>query len=413
VYEAIYHHGTAGVARRGLINNGLDKLRNLYPPIVLSLRNTFRNKARLAFTLSTLTLAGAVFVGVFSSHASLLEVINEFERYMVYDASISLPGGSNRFTVEREALRVQGVTAAEAWLKANATLIHPDGSEGNYVEVVGLPEGLQTIEPRILDGRWLNPSDGHQIVVNEDLASEEPDLEISDFITLRISGIERSFEVVGMVSKHAASARAYINYHPLGKLTGRHNQVDVVRVLATHQGRTPIRQEEVASNLEVRFNDSGLSSATSQTQHAAFGSITDAFDLLLVIMLIVAGMLAIVGAFGLTGTMGMNVLERTREVGVLRAVGASNKSIWQVVVVEGVLIALVSWGLTALVSLPVSRIFAEAIVHVTFNTRFVFQYSFLGLILWLAIVLLIGVFSSLAPARDAVRLTVREVLDYE
>jgi putative ABC transport system permease protein len=81
--------------------------------------------------------------------------------------------------------------------------------------------------------------------------------------------------------------------------------------------------------------------------------------------------------------------------------------------VEGVLIALVSWGLSALLSVPVSRLLSEAIVFVTFDTRFDFQYSIPGLFLWLLVVAVIGALASLAPARNAVRLTVREVLDYE
>jgi putative ABC transport system permease protein len=107
------------------------------------------------------------------------------------------------------------------------------------------------------------------------------------------------------------------------------------------------------------------------------------------------------------------VLERTREIGVLRAVGASHRSVRQVVVVEGTAVALISWGLSALLSYPVGRLLSEAVVRVAFGTESTFSYSFLGLFVWLAAVLLIGVLASLAPARDAVRLTVREVLNYE
>jgi ABC-type lipoprotein release transport system permease subunit len=53
------------------------------------------------------------------------------------------------------------------------------------------------------------------------------------------------------------------------------------------------------------------------------------------------------------------------------------------------------------------------VVRVAFGTQATFQYSALGLLVWLVVVVLIGVLASLAPARDAVRLTVREVLNYE
>jgi putative ABC transport system permease protein len=413
VYEAIYQSGIQTADRRGWIDRLLDRIRNFYPPVLLSLRNTFRNRARLAFTLVTLTLAGAVFIAVFSSHASLIDVIDEFHRYMVYDASISLPRGRSRHTVEREALRVPSVSLAEGWLRAEGVVVHADGSEGNPLEVVGLPDDSQTIEPRLVAGRWLRDADTNQIVINQDILTHEPDLQVGREVTIRVNGQERNFQIVGIASKHISATRAYINYDQLGKITGRHNQVDLVRVRATPGPATASDQQVIAQGLEQRFSDAGLSQSSGRTQHDTFLGMTDAFDLLLIVLLIVAGMLALVGGLGLTGTMGMNVLERTREVGVLRAVGASNKSIWQVVVVEGVLIALVSWGLSALLSVPVSRLLSEAIVFVTFDTRFDFQYSIPGLFLWLLVVAVIGALASLAPARNAVRLTVREVLDYE
>ena len=67
VYNAIYQYGTSGQGRRSILDRLLMRIRMLTPPVLLSLRNTFRNKARLAFTLVTLTLSGAMFIGVFST----------------------------------------------------------------------------------------------------------------------------------------------------------------------------------------------------------------------------------------------------------------------------------------------------------------------------------------------------------
>ena len=123
--------------------------------------------------------------------------------------------------------------------------------------------------------------------------------------------------------------------------------------------------------------------------------------------------LAIVGALSLTGTMGMNVLERTREIGVLRAVGAANSAVRQVVVVEGIMVGLMSWVFSTLLSAPVGRILAGAVVESVLKAQANFQYSVVGVVVWLVIVVVIGILSSLSPAQNAVRLSVREVLDYE
>jgi putative ABC transport system permease protein len=126
-----------------------------------------------------------------------------------------------------------------------------------------------------------------------------------------------------------------------------------------------------------------------------------------------AGLLAVVGGLSLTGTMGMNVMERTREIGVLRALGANNVAIRQVVVIEGVVVGAMSWLFSALVSGPAGFVLAGAVVGAVLRSQVSYRYSVLGLGIWLVVVALIGVIASLAPARNAAQLTVREVLDYE
>ena len=220
--------------------------------------------------------------------------------------------------------------------------------------------------------------------------------------------------MVGVASMHLTGARIYMNYDELTRLTGRRNQVDLVRVLVTPGAASQRgKLEAVGHQLEKRFQDAQLSESVSRTRFEIFDTISNSFDILLVVLMLVAGILAVIGGLSLTGAMGLNVLERTREIGVLRAVGASHQSVRQVVVVEGVTVALISWGLSALISYPAGRLLSEAVIRVAFSTEPTFQYSFLGVLVWLAAVVLIGVLASLAPARNAVRLTVREVLSYE
>ena len=73
---------------------------------------------------------------------------------------------------------------------------------------------------------------------------------------------------------------------------------------------------------------------------------------------------ALVGSIGLTGTMGMNVLERTREIGVMRSIGAVDQEIMRTVIVEGMLIGSISWILGALLSFPITYL---VIVHYQFS----------------------------------------------
>jgi putative ABC transport system permease protein len=361
-----------------------------------------------------LTLAGAMFVAVFSTRESLNVQINQVERYIAFDALLRLPGGRIKSTVEREALRIDGVSVAEGWGSVVGVIVRADDTESAEFEIVGLPFETSTIDPLLNEGVWLQGEGLNQIVVNEDLLDEEPDIRVDDKIVLEVDGKQRPFEVVGIASKHLSGSRIYMDYGDFERLSGRNNLVDELRVIAApHMISSPSTQDGIAEELEDRFTNAKLNPGSTSTRHAYFGNITDTFDIILIVLIVMAVLLAIVGGLGLMGTLGINVLERTREIGVLRAVGASNLSVRQVVVIEGVVVGLLSWILGGILSGPSSWALAGAVINTTLETGLRLRYSFLGLFIWLVIVLLIGVFSSLAPARGATRLRVRDVLDYE
>ena len=414
VYDAIYQYGISGKGRSGLFDRLLIRIRKLTPPILFSLRNTFRNKARLAFTLITLTLSGAMFISVFSTRASLSSQIDEISRYLDFDAAISVPRGSMRATVEREAHRIPGVEVVESWSLDTATIQYEGGRESEELEVVGLPYDAQTINPLLVDGRWLTDSESQGIVINEDLTGVESSVELGSEITLKVDQKEQTFNVVGIVSKHLSGPRIYMTPTMFGKLTNRYNQADSVRIrLDTSSLSKPTTQVQLGKQLETRFEHAGISRSNSVTHHEIFGDFTDVFDIILIVLIIMAVLLAIVGGLGLTGTLSINVLERTREVGVLRAVGASNHAVRGVILIEGMVIGFVSWVLGAVLSGPAGLALAAAIVTAILNADLTYQYSFPGLLLWFVVVGVIGVMASLGPAERAASLTVREVLDYE
>ncbi len=414
VYDAIYQYGIRAEGVRSFFDRLLVQLRTLTTPVMLSLRNTFRNKARLTFTLVTLTLSGAMFIGVFSTRASLASQIDEIGRYLNFDAAIGVPRGSNQATVEREARRIDGAQVVESWTSDMAIIQYANGQESEELEVIGLPANAQTIDPLLVEGRWLTTDETYGIVINEDLTGSESTIGLGSEIKLSTGTRERTYTVVGIASKHLSGPRVYMTPAMFGRLTNRYNQADTVRVrLQVNRISDPATQDDFGAELETRFEHAGISNSNSVTHYAIFGDFTDVFDIILYVLIIMAALLAIVGGLGLTGTLSINVLERTREIGVLRAVGASNQAVRSVILIEGVVVGLVSWVLGAVVSGPAGRALAGAVVQAILKADLNYQYSFPGLLIWLLVIGLIGVVASLGPAQRAASLTVREVLDYE
>jgi putative ABC transport system permease protein len=107
------------------------------------------------------------------------------------------------------------------------------------------------------------------------------------------------------------------------------------------------------------------------------------------------------------------VVERRREIGVMRAIGASSFSIVGMFVVEGMLVGALSWLLAAPLSYPAARVFSDVIGQAIFVMPLNFVYAADGLLLWLLIVSALSALASFWPALQATKVSVREALAYE
>ena len=138
-----------------------------------------------------------------------------------------------------------------------------------------------------------------------------------------------------------------------------------------------------------------------------------AINILVIFLLIMALLTAFVGSIGLTGTMGMNVLERTREIGVMRAIGAVDFEIMKSVVIEGLIIGMITWILAIGLSFPISAVLLKIISQAMMGSSMDLSFTTQGVFIWLAVVIVLSFIASILPARNAARLTIREVLAYE
>jgi putative ABC transport system permease protein len=172
-------------------------------------------------------------------------------------------------------------------------------------------------------------------------------------------------------------------------------------------------QEQVAQALEEHFRTVGLGVTATETSTGEKAQSETQFGIITSLLMIMAVLIAVVGGLGLMGTMSMNVLERTREIGVMRAIGASDGSILHIIITEGVLIGLLSWGMGAILALPISKFLSDQVGNLFLGTPFSYTYSLNGALMWLMIAVGLAALASFLPAWNASRLTVRDVLAYE
>ncbi len=380
---------------------------------LLSVRNTFRSKGRLALTLITLTLASATFISVFNVRASLSSTVNDMMKSYNFDIWLTFDRSYRSEKVEQEALSLPGVTQTDVWLQLPARRVRPDGTESGmmYMFAPHVDDSSLIQSPAIAEGRWLTPEDDNAVVVPSGLFQNEPDLRLGKEIILKIYGKERSFKIVGTYVGSTFASIIYANYDYVAKVANRVGEAD--SLLVTTQAHDPASVEAKSNALEQYFERIGVrvSSVTTLTNERAEAEV--AFDAIVALLLVMAILLALVGGLGLMGTMSINVLERTREIGVLRAIGAPNRGVAQVYILEGITIGLLSWFMGALLAVPLSQGLNEAVGVQLMGLPLSYSYSMPGLWVWLVVVLLLSALASFIPARNASSLTVREVLAYE
>lgn len=384
-------------------------------PLVLAIRNTLRHKGRLAQTLFVLIFGTALFVGVLTVRASVNETIARFLRFYQYDVSVSLEEVARTAHLEQIAYSVEGVVAVEGWSQGSTARVRADDSKSSRMPIQGIPPETNMMSPPVEAGRWLQPGDGNVVVVNSDVMEDEPDLALGDELVLEIEGRESSWQLVGVVPTLARGPAVYVPYDSYAYVTRTPGSATHVQVVAEeHDTATQAAaQAALEEKLFQTFEEAGIAVSGTQTSQHFRSQNELMFNVVVIFLIIMALLLAAVGGLGLTTTMSINVLERIREIGVLRAVGASNMAVRRIVVTEGIVIGLLSWSLGIVLSVPVGALMSEQVGMALMGIPLAYRYSLTAAVLWFFALLTIAVVASLGPARNAVRLTVREVLAYE
>jgi putative ABC transport system permease protein len=415
IQEALSGVGKNAVDEQDRFYRMLARIRGLSRPLMISLRNTFRRRVRLILTLVTLTLGGAIFISTFNVRGSIDAYVARLHRYFIADVNLTFNKSYRLGNVSKDVGSVEGVAAVEGWAAARAELVLDDGRSGESVQLLAPPEGSRLLEPIVLKGRWLTAGDKNAITLSELFMERYPSLKVGDPIELKVNGDKTTWTVVGFFQFAGKSGGlfAYANYDELARVIRSPGRSSVYRVVAQGGDHSLAEQAALGLRIEKKLEDLGYQVADVRAGLSLQDSTSKGLNILTTFLLIMALLMAIVGSIGLMGTMSLNVLERVREIGIMRAIGASDRAISSMVMVEGMLIGVISWVFGCLLSVPISKVMSDAISSAIFGSSSIFTFTPTGLIIWFGLVMLLSVLASVLPARNAASLTIREVLSYE
>lgn len=424
VRQAIATYGLGGDFGSNRLDRGVERVGRRLLPLryAMALTNLFRRKARLALTQLVLVAAGAMFLIVMSLSASMTRTVDSDLARRAYDLRVNFQGRQRIDRTVRMARSVEGVEEAAMWLRQPVTVLKEGQrtqESGAGMELVGLPVQGSMYTPLIVAGRWLDPGDGdgqsRHLVMNSKTARDNH-IRVGDTLTLDLGAAGRDrWQVVGLYQAiYGGDLNTtdvlYAPQETVFEETKKHNQGTQLYVRTRDHSRD--YAGEAAARIRNLYDGRKMDVASGETVYETRENAKSQFDTIVTMLLALAVMVAVVGGIGLMGALSIGVVERTQEIGVLRAIGAKTRTILGMFVMEGVLQGLLSWVLAVPLSLLLARSVADATGQVMFETDLSFQYDVWAVCVWLVVVVVISTLASLLPARSATRVSVRQSLAY-
>ncbi len=405
VQKALQNPGIAVPRAKGDV---LPLVGRLGRPAVLAVRNSFRRPARLWLTLFALALGGAALMTAGNVHVSLIAAVDRSLERRGDNIDIRLLKPVNAAGILAGVRTMPGVAHAEAWGGALVALSagqSPGLSRGRY-GLLAPPPDTALLDVPIVEGRWPASDAIGELVVNRNLQAIEPALVVGGEVRLALGQRSLSARVVGVIEE-VAEPSLYTNPGTFAALAGTEGLAGVIRVTTEPGG-----EARLASEIEEVIVEAGSIPALLFTRPALRQAMVDHFAILLALLSAAALAAIVVGGLSLAVSMGLNVLERTREIGVIRAIGARPAAVRKLILMEGYAIACASVLLGGFLSVPLSAAVTYIVGHHGLHLTLPLVLSATGVIVWSVLVIILTLIACIGSVRRAIKMPVCQAIAY-
>lgn len=416
ILDAMLDLGISSKYGRGPVAKLIAKL-----PVSINVRqgmsNVSQKKGRLAFTVLTLAMAAGAFMGIFALFASINSLMDTIiDTYSGTDIYV-VPTQQQDFDTVKTVLaeEVDGIAAVEpvSGIQIEIDGYTPPAETGGFSYANGYdPEAENpSYNVELLEGSlWGEGTDPYGVVLSSNIATVM-DAHAGDRITVRIAGNSREVEVVGL-AKYPFDL-VFMRWQALSELAGYTvNGEPVARDVAVSLDMDNPTAKETADKID-EINEALLArgiTASYQNFPEIVDNITEMIRSFQMIFNLTAALIALVGGLGLLTALSMSVFERQKEIGVMRSIGASSRTVVSQFLTEGLIVGMIAWA----VGLPISYLLSIALTQALgFGDSFELSYPISAPLVGLVGMLVVTTLSSLWPSLSAARKTVSDILRYQ
>ena len=382
-------------------------------------------------TSSILTILGIVIgisaiISLLSIGVGLQQSISEQLEGMGSDKIIIMPGSGNNFgfsafTTEslvdddvKTVEDISGVKLAAGLLFKTLPVRYDDQVISSYVSG-GTEEAYNKmfLEMRIFEienGRTVRRGESGVAVIGSKLVDDifDKEIKIGDNIYIR----DKKFKVIGSLKSIGNSQddqNIYITLDDLREIVGGEDSLTMIYAQVSDVNNIDNVADRIEKKLEDKYGDNTITALTSEQLAEITGSI---FSILTFVVGGIASISLVVAGVGIANTMFISVMERTKEIGVMKAIGATNYNIMEIFLVESAMLGFIGGSLGCIIGYVLSRlinVFAAGALPITFEATVTPEMIALGL----GFSVIVGIISGIWPARRAAKLQPVEALRYE
>ena len=370
----------------------------------LGMRNMFRKRGRAVLTLVALMISGIAFLSVSATADSFTTGLNQFVDTYHMDALVAthpLPYDQLR----AQMLSIPNVASVERFDDRFVK------TRGGQVDLEGVETDTHLYHYRLLAGRWFRGNEPGVLLIS-DTAAAKLHVKVGDKLTFSNATDSATWTIIGEVFDHnnslsgGTAVTTIDNLYAFAKLPTNLAAGFMIQA----RDSSPQAVERMANALDATLTHSGAR-PNIQTVQQIMASNQDQFQIVTAILYAVSVIIGLVGLLGLFNTLTISVLERRREIGILRSMGASGWRVARVFWTEGISLAVVAWIAALIAGIPAAYAFVNFIGSVLLPLPFTF--APITLAIMLAFILLIATLASFAPALSAARVRVSDILRYD
>jgi putative ABC transport system permease protein len=364
----------------------------------LATQNSLRNPRRTAATASALMIGLALVATISVLGASVNKSI---------DASVEREFKTD-FVISSATFQTFSTTIAE---RADAL---PESGEVLQVQMApaeadGEDVFVMAVDPQSVDVGFelstvagtLEIGDG-QIALNETTADSRG-LQVGDKLTLQFPAGEQEAEVAGIFTGSSVFWGEMVPFSTLE--SAQIPRQDFTVAVNAAEG---VEQAELGSELDALVED--LPTVTVQDKEEFADASRDQVTQFLYLIYGLLALAIVIAVLGIINTLALSVIERTREVGLLRAVGMSRRQLRRMVRLEAVAIAVLGAVLGVVMGLVFGFVLQRALVDQGITDLSV---PVVQLAVFVLIAAVVGVLAAVLPARRAARLNVLRAITTE